>query len=1287
MSDLSEISRPLAVLRRRIRRVQLTRGLLRLATVLLGGILLIAALDFIFAPLSSGIRLALFVVWIGALAWTAFEKLLQPLRKKITDIQLARWLERRHPEVQERISTSLELAGDPEGISPQLLEELSVEAASDLSLLDPKEEVSNKRVRRSLWPLASLAGVIVLLLAIFPQQMSRLLARAIVPFSDMGNAEGFRFSFDPGDVEAIEGDEVVLKFSYEGTLSEPLALYTKTESGELLSETLQPVTSDGDDHEFEYRLHGASRSFDYFARAGKGESDHFSVRVYPQPSLENATVRYRYPDYTGWTDRVADFKNGLNALSGTEVVIKSRFQTGIESARVTIDDSSVGDPSVIPSATGADFEFTFKIGEPGEHEGVISLDHRIRENIEASRFRIVSTPDEAPVVKLIEPTQRELKLQPDDQIILTYGVIEQIGLSSAEIELEVSGKNQQPLKEALPERAQSDTPNLWNGEAMVYLGSLLDAHPKARKFRLRLKLSDNCPTDLSGPGVGYSDWIEVTLDNNAPSLARQELRAQQSDIRETIDKAMNEIRQAQQRMHHVKNHLEKEEIPEHAQKQLEEAKAKLAETESELAKLAERMGQGVQAHRADEVMAAAEKVAEAKQNLEFAPLQDTPESRRSEVEEALRNSEDAIKKLREQRNEMERDRARIEDLARLQELAQKQDALAREASAEAEPDKEWQQKQEKVKNELREIVKQSPQAKAAALEAQAKRAKDLAEEADALAESQDQLKELAQEKPSAEQIADAFKREQAALAEEAKDLADSAKGEASEAQATADSAKEKATEAQAAAESAKEAVSEAQAATESEKEAASKAQAEAESAKEAASEAQAAAEAAQPKAEALAEQSAKSEKAAQQAEAARDASSPEDAAKKANEAAEALAEASADESLQEKQETVAEGLEALAEGDQDKALAALEKLQSQKIEEALKQEQAAIAEDAKSELAEARSENAERANTLPEAVAQAEAARDAAEPAQSAEAAKSAAEALAEGEGESISQAELQDRQEQVAEAFAALDEGNPAEALATLEKLQAERAADLAEELREFPQASDYNQALNEAQNKGQDAANRADQAMKEQANGQAEQAAQLHEQSSDQFEKASEALAKAAEQFQQQAEQAAAQEPNQNKAPAPGQPLAEAFEQSAQAAQAAKAEQGQEAAESAQAAAESLKSAAQQAKSAMAQNQQPGQGNQMAQGEPSKGAPPPDQEGNQPGDKPGDDPQEGDPQAQADPGVPPELARLGVSASDWEKIKATLKSDIGGARGAVVPEDYRGLVKQYFEQVTKER
>ena len=53
----------------------------------------------------------------------------------------------------------------------------------------------------------------------------------------------------------------------------------------------------------------------------------------------------------------------------------------------------------------------------------------------------------------------------------------------------------------------------------------------------------------------------------------------------------------------------------------------------------------------------------------------------------------------------------------------------------------------------------------------------------------------------------------------------------------------------------------------------------------------------------------------------------------------------------------------------------------------------------------------------------------------------------------------------------------------------------------------------------------------------------------------------------------------------------------------------------------------------------------------------------------------------------MPPELAKLGVSAKDWEKLKEILRSDVGGAGAAGVPEDYRGLVKRYFQEVAKER
>ena len=74
------------------------------------------------------------------------------------------------------------------------------------------------------------------------------------------------------------------------------------------------------------------------------------------------------------------------------------------------------------------------------------------------------------------------------------------------------------------------------------------------------------------------------------------------------------------------------------------------------------------------------------------------------------------------------------------------------------------------------------------------------------------------------------------------------------------------------------------------------------------------------------------------------------------------------------------------------------------------------------------------------------------------------------------------------------------------------------------------------------------------------------------------------------------------------------------------------------------------------------------------------------QPG-MPSKKPQEGLQARSASPGVPPELAKLGISAADWEKIKATLSSDVGAGGAEAIPEEYRGLVKGYFESMSKKK
>ena len=70
---------------------------------------------------------------------------------------------------------------------------------------------------------------------------------------------------------------------------------------------------------------------------------------------------------------------------------------------------------------------------------------------------------------------------------------------------------------------------------------------------------------------------------------------------------------------------------------------------------------------------------------------------------------------------------------------------------------------------------------------------------------------------------------------------------------------------------------------------------------------------------------------------------------------------------------------------------------------------------------------------------------------------------------------------------------------------------------------------------------------------------------------------------------------------------------------------------------------------------------------------------------DPAGSDPAESPRQSGPDPGVPPELAKLGISAGDWEKIKASLKADAAGSQTIALPEEYRELVRGYFEQMSK--
>lgn len=315
-----EITKPLQALLRRVRRMQILRGTAAMATVMLGGLLISMAAHLLFAPLPVEVSwILLGLIGVGLL-WAASKWFVKPLRGKITLIQIARWLETRHPEIQERVSTALELSDHSKGgVSEGLLQQLVEEAEGDVKGVNPTREVRARRAKRWLWPAAALAAVFVAVFIIFPEQSRRLLVRAVAPFSDLGNAGAVRFTIEPENINVLEGDEVRIVIKYSDDNVEELALVMEREGEEPLTEMLKLAGVEDGISRFEYRLPSAKESFHYFAQTGKAQSDGFDVKVSMLPRIEAVKIGVEFPEYTGLLTEQRPLEDEISALGGSTI--------------------------------------------------------------------------------------------------------------------------------------------------------------------------------------------------------------------------------------------------------------------------------------------------------------------------------------------------------------------------------------------------------------------------------------------------------------------------------------------------------------------------------------------------------------------------------------------------------------------------------------------------------------------------------------------------------------------------------------------------------------------------------------------------------------------------------------------------------------------------------------------------------------------------------------------------------------------------------------------------------
>ena len=203
----------------RVRRLLLIRGLFATLAVALTCVLLIMAIDASVTLFSNAARWALSLTGLGLTAIAAWWFLVRPLTRRFTLTQIARILEIRHPELQERISTAVELmqSEDPDSIrgSEELIEAVVESAVVDVETVDPKTEFRAARAAKFVIASGVVAILIALLFVIWPKQSWTLMARAVAPFLNIGNAYADTLVVEPGNVRIAVGETVTVKLQVQ----------------------------------------------------------------------------------------------------------------------------------------------------------------------------------------------------------------------------------------------------------------------------------------------------------------------------------------------------------------------------------------------------------------------------------------------------------------------------------------------------------------------------------------------------------------------------------------------------------------------------------------------------------------------------------------------------------------------------------------------------------------------------------------------------------------------------------------------------------------------------------------------------------------------------------------------------------------------------------------------------------------------------------------------------------------------------------------------------------------
>ncbi|MBM3771491.1 MAG: DUF4175 domain-containing protein [Acidimicrobiia bacterium] len=378
-------------------------------------------------------RITAFLVFAGLL----FIGLVRPLRRRVTDSQVALYLEEKDPTLQTALLSAVEASttvqdDSDKGPSPRLVERIVEQAIDRCRSVEYETAVERQSMRRQLMALGSVAAAAALIIALGPAFLRHGLSALLVVSRAAEDATPYKIAVTPGNAKIPRGTDQQITATLEGFSAADASVMMRTESGGQFERV--PLNANADKTTFEGVLFQIQRPTEYYIDANGVRSPVFSLEVMDLPTVDRLVLEYKFPAYTGLDPRVVDPGGDIAALQGTEVRVKVSPTMATPSGLILLNET---DSAALTSQPDGTLTGTFTITAQGFYR--IELEGPQAEKVNASpKYTIDVLADLPPTVAFSKPG-RDTSANPVEEVFAEVKADDDYGVKNVQMFYSVNG--------------------------------------------------------------------------------------------------------------------------------------------------------------------------------------------------------------------------------------------------------------------------------------------------------------------------------------------------------------------------------------------------------------------------------------------------------------------------------------------------------------------------------------------------------------------------------------------------------------------------------------------------------------------------------------------------------------------------------------------------------------------------------------------------------------------------------------------------------------------------------